>query len=45
MEIEETNDKYQWLDRHDERRNMSDKEILEKIYRFRKIMSFRIRKK
>ena len=27
---EETNDKYPWLDKDDERRNMSDKKILEK---------------
>ena len=35
---------YKWLDRENERRNMSYKEI-SKIYRFRKIMSVRIRKK
>ena len=29
-EKEETNDKYLWLNQDDERRNMSDKEILEK---------------
>ena len=38
------NGKYPWLNQYDERRNMSDKDILEKICSLRKIMSVRFRK-
>ena len=30
-----TGEKYPWLDKMDERKYMSDREILEKIYKFR----------
>ena len=40
---EEANDQYPWLDKDDERRNMSDKEISEKYIDLRKIMPVRIR--
>ena len=36
-EKEETNDKYPWSDKESERRNMSDKEILEKYIDLEKL--------
>ena len=43
-EKEEMKDKYPWLEQDYERRNMSDKEILENTCRFRKSMSVSFRK-
>ena len=40
----ETNDKYLWLDQDDERRNMSDREILDKYVDLEKVLSGRFRK-
>ena len=37
-------DKYPWLDDSDERKYVTDREILEKIYKFRQFMPDRIRK-
>ena len=43
-ETEETDDQYPWLDKDNERRNMSDNEILEKYADLQKNVSVRIRK-
>ena len=37
---EETKENYPWIDPSDERKYMMDRGILEKIYRFRKIMFY-----
>ena len=44
-EKEETNDKYPWLDKDDKRRNMSDKEILEKYIGLEKLCLSELEKK
>ena len=43
-EKEEINDMYPWLDKDPDRKNMSDKEILEKYIDLEKNMSIRIRR-